>query len=593
MRLKRHIAALALACAGACGAAGAGPAPDEAPPGASIPPPPAPVRMPEINVLVSPPGVTVDVDTPALHITPHGEWSVHTDGLPELKRRLDRGEWRAALDLIQGPLRARLTRDPRGGFRMSAQSAPGPGPAPTPAPPPQPGQPPQPNNPNANGNEQQRMLDLYRAQLGGRVQMQKGAFLGVSTSPVPDALRHQLGLPEGVGLVVEVVEKDSPAEKAGLKQYDILNKLDDQLLVNAEQLAVLIRAHKGGETVKLSITRGGKEQSVPATLIEKDVKPLGDSVFWQSGGGPADLHVWSLKDAAKDRAGDQAKFKEFNFVKPDDLDRANKEAGRRKGAMGGRDKSTMVLTDDDYQLVVTGASGDPNQRHLSAVERKTGKVVYNGGTDDDARKQMPPPVAERLKQLDEAGTQNGKGRRNNNNNNNNDVRIEKRFGVTVDRPGKPPKPEKDKPGKDKVEKEKFEKDKGGDKRPDRDHDAEDEVKVEIDNDSDTNDTNDDDHDGPGQKRSADAAPTIRPDDVIEVSISDLQAPGVETVKRARVRDGALSLPYIGPVKVEGLTERQIERRIVKNYADANLVANVNVQVKRVADGEVEVNVAKP
>ena len=78
-----------------------------------------------------------------------------------------------------------------------------------------------------------------------------------------------------------------------------------------------------------------------------------------------------------------------------------------------------------------------------------------------------------------------------------------------------------------------------------------------------------------------------------MSISDLQAPGVETVKRVRVRDGALSLPYIGLVKVEGLTEQQVERQIVKTYADARLVANANVQVKRLPDGEAEVNVVKP
>ena len=136
-------------------------------------------------------------------------------------------------------------------------------------------------------------------------------------------------------------------------------------------------------------------------------------------------------------------------------------------------------------------------------------------------------------------------------------------------------------------------DKDGDQRGDRDPDALDEVKVEINNDNDNDNSDTDDDDRSGEKRSADAALTIRPNDVVEVSISDLQAPGVETVKRARVRDGALSLPYIGPVKVEGLTERQVERQIVKTYADAKLVANANVQVKRVADGEVEVDVVKP
>src|SRR4051812_3703916 len=42
-------------------------------------------------------------------------------------------------------------------------------------------------------------------------QQRKGAFLGVGTSPPTPILREQLKLSEGMGLVVEVVEKDSPA----------------------------------------------------------------------------------------------------------------------------------------------------------------------------------------------------------------------------------------------------------------------------------------------------------------------------------------------------------------------------------------------
>ena len=102
------------------------------------------------------------------------------------------------------------------------------------------------------------------------------SYLGVSTSTVPAALRQHLGLPEGVGLVVEFVEPDSPAQSAGLKQYDIIKKLDEQILVNAQQLAVLVRSRKAGDEVKLSLIRGGKEQTLSAKLVEKEVKELGD-----------------------------------------------------------------------------------------------------------------------------------------------------------------------------------------------------------------------------------------------------------------------------------------------------------------------------
>src|SRR4051812_14577750 len=74
--------------------------------------------------------------------------------------------------------------------------------------------------------------------------MEKGAWLGVNTSPPPHVLRQQLQLPRGVGLVVDMVAPDSPAQAAGVKQYDVLHKLNDQILINQQQLAVLVRTFK-------------------------------------------------------------------------------------------------------------------------------------------------------------------------------------------------------------------------------------------------------------------------------------------------------------------------------------------------------------
>src|SRR5205085_1498555 len=65
-----------------------------------------------------------------------------------------------------------------------------------------------------------------------------------------------------------------PAAEAGLKQYDVLHKIDDQILVNEQQLAVLVRAHKPSEEVKLTVIRDGKPQTLTAKLAEKDLPPL-------------------------------------------------------------------------------------------------------------------------------------------------------------------------------------------------------------------------------------------------------------------------------------------------------------------------------
>ncbi len=86
-----------------------------------------------------------------------------------------------------------------------------------------------------------------------------GAYLGVLLSPVPDALRAQLGdtLPSGQGVLIRDVTDGSPAAQAGLKAYDILIGYDDQKLFSAEQLTRLVRADNPDQKITLRIVRGG------------------------------------------------------------------------------------------------------------------------------------------------------------------------------------------------------------------------------------------------------------------------------------------------------------------------------------------------
>ena len=51
---------------------------------------------------------------------------------------------------------------------------------------------------------------------------------------------------------------------------------------------------------------------------------------------------------------------------------------------------------------------------------------------------------------------------------------------------------------------------------------------------------------------------VRPGDVLELSISDLVGPGVETTRVLRVKEsGAMVLPLIGDLPVAGLTEAEV------------------------------------
>ncbi|HYO10094.1 MAG TPA: polysaccharide biosynthesis/export family protein [Tepidisphaeraceae bacterium] len=68
-------------------------------------------------------------------------------------------------------------------------------------------------------------------------------------------------------------------------------------------------------------------------------------------------------------------------------------------------------------------------------------------------------------------------------------------------------------------------------------------------------------------------------DLLSISITDLVGPGVETIRSVRVSEsGNVSLPLIGQVRAEGLTEAQLETEIQRAYREANLMPNAQVSV---------------
>lgn len=93
-------------------------------------------------------------------------------------------------------------------------------------------------------------------------------YLGVSLEPVPEALRSQLAgvLPTGQGIMIRDLIDDSPAAEAGLQDYDILVRFNDQLLFSPTQLVGLVRAEGSDQKVTLHLLRAGEPKQVEVTL---------------------------------------------------------------------------------------------------------------------------------------------------------------------------------------------------------------------------------------------------------------------------------------------------------------------------------------
>jgi len=102
------------------------------------------------------------------------------------------------------------------------------------------------------------------------------AFLGITPydlSKVPSyALKEELNLPSDVtaGIVVRDISTVSPASKAGLRQFDVIVKIDDQEITNSAQLHKFLTLNKKpGETVEITYYRDGFKKTVKVTLATK------------------------------------------------------------------------------------------------------------------------------------------------------------------------------------------------------------------------------------------------------------------------------------------------------------------------------------
>jgi hypothetical protein len=94
-------------------------------------------------------------------------------------------------------------------------------------------------------------------------------WLGLDVSKPDEGITaHLPSLPPGIGFVIRSIEKDGPAAAAGLREFDIIWKLGDQMLVNEGQLAALLRLSKPGDELTLSGFRSGKPMEITIKLGE-------------------------------------------------------------------------------------------------------------------------------------------------------------------------------------------------------------------------------------------------------------------------------------------------------------------------------------
>src|SRR5437899_6316154 len=245
-------------------------------------------------------------------------------------------------------------------------------------------------------------------------------FLGVETSQVPDVVSEQLGLPMGLGLVVDYVVPNSPAASAGVQQNDILKMLNDQILMEPTQLRKLLQTFSEGTEVTLTILRKGQEQKITVKLAKKEM-PQRHSMM------PGENHDWDwdfdetgdlgeqmqeLKEQLQEQLGDaQRGMIRGAVIKAHEAARRAREDARRAAReirILSSDNGALKATRIDLgkaQIVFCDGKGEMklenvNGKKLLTVKDSQGKLLFSGPveTKEDLDK-LSADVRERYEKL--------------------------------------------------------------------------------------------------------------------------------------------------------------------------------------------------
>lgn len=100
----------------------------------------------------------------------------------------------------------------------------------------------------------------------GTVAAAERGYLGVTIQELTPSLREALKLGDRTGLVITGVEDDSPADRAGLREEDVILSYDGKPVEKLDDLIQLVRGTKPGTEVRLRIFRDGEEKEVHVTI---------------------------------------------------------------------------------------------------------------------------------------------------------------------------------------------------------------------------------------------------------------------------------------------------------------------------------------
>jgi len=99
----------------------------------------------------------------------------------------------------------------------------------------------------------------------------KQAWIGITVQDMDETLASYLAVSGKTGVIVTSVESQSPAEKAGLKESDIIFSIGNKSVTSVADYQAVVKSLAAGDTMQTRLWRNGKEKTI---AVETKVFPL-------------------------------------------------------------------------------------------------------------------------------------------------------------------------------------------------------------------------------------------------------------------------------------------------------------------------------